>query len=170
MIYLAKKSFKIAGSFALALCRSRRWLNFAVTAGWQLGKHVIQCLPSCHRQCGGRREIANAWTIFACNGCPKSSRVSQNLTIDFSSSRISSCSFSCAVLLGCAPLSRSRKVQYVTPYVEAAARIDGSRPEQYACLASRMSFSLSVASLHFTLPMVALLRGESENWVSVRGN
>jgi len=170
MIYLAKKSCKIAGSFALALCRSGRWVNIAVTAGWRLRKRVIQCLPSCCRQCGGRRDIANALTIFTCNGCPKSSRVTQNLTIDFSSSRVSSCSFSCAALLGCAPLSRSRKVAYGTPYVEPAARIDGSRPEPYACLALRMSFSLSVASLHFTLPMVALLRGESENWVCVQGN
>ena len=134
-----------------------------MTAGWRLKKHVIQCLPSCRHQCGGRRDIPNALTIFVCNGCPKSSRVSQNLTIDFSSSRVSSCSFSCAALLGCAPLSRSHKVPYGTQYVEAAAWIDGSRPERYACLPSQMSFSLSVACQHFTLPMVVLLRGESEN-------
>ena len=148
--------FKIAGSFALAHCRSRRWLNFAVTAGWQLRKSVIQCLPSCYRRCGGWRDIANALTIFACNGCPKSSRVSPNLTIDFSSSRVSSCSFSCAALLGCAPLSWSHEVQFITPYVDAAGRIDCSRPERYACLASWMSFSQSVASPHFTVFVVEL--------------
>ena len=130
-----------------------------MTAGWQLRKLVIQCLPSCRCRCGGRWDITNALTILACNGCSKSSRVSQNLTIDFSSSRVSSCSFSCAALLGCAPLRQSCKVPYVIQYVESAAQIDHSRPEWYACLALQMSFSLSVAaSLHVTLPMVVLLR------------
>jgi hypothetical protein len=150
---------------------SRCWLNFAVIAGLQLNNRDFQYLPSCHDRCGGRRDIVNALTIFTCNGCPKSSRVSQNLTIDFSSSRVSSCSFTCGALLGCAHQSRFRKVPYSIPYVDAAARIDGSRHEQYACLALWISFSLSIAaSLHFTLPMVALLQGESENWVCVRGN
>ena len=133
-------------------------------AGWRLRKCVIQCISSCRRQFEGRRDIANALTIFPCNGCPKSSRVSQNLTIDFSSSGVSSCSFSCAAPLGCAPLNQSRKVLCRIPYGEAAAHIVGSRSVRYACLASRISFSLSIAaSLHFSLPMVALLRGKSEN-------
>jgi len=168
---LRKKSFTIAACFAFALCQSGDWLYFAAIAGWQVRKHVIKCFPSCHRRCRGRRYIANALTIFTCTGCPKSSRVSQNLTIDFPSSTVSSCCFSCAALLGCAPLTGSHKVPYGIPYVEAAEQIDGSRPEWDAWLALRISFSLSVsASLHFTVPMVALLGGESENWVSVWDN
>jgi hypothetical protein len=69
IIYRAKKSFKIAQWFALALCRSIHWVNFALFAGWQLRKSVIVCLPSCHRY-GGTRDNPNAITIFAGNGCP----------------------------------------------------------------------------------------------------
>jgi len=128
MIYLAKKSFKIAGSFALALCLSRLWLNLVVMAAWWLRKRDIQSIPSCRHRCEGRRENVNTLSIFPCNGFPKSSRVSQNLTIHYSFSGVSSCSYSCAAPIGCAPLSRSRKVPYGIPYVDAAARIHGSRP------------------------------------------
>jgi len=171
MIYLVKKVLQIAGSFALALCLSRLCLNLVVMAGWWLLKHVSQCLPSCRRRCEGRRDIANVLTIFPCTGCPKSSRVSQNLTIDFSSSGVSSCSFSGPVPLCCALLSRSRKVPYGILYVEAAAQIDGSRPVRDPCLDSRISSSLPIAaSLHFTLPMVAMVHGKSENSVCEQGN
>jgi len=171
MIYLVKKLLKIAGSFALAFCLSRHWMNLAVIAGWQLRKRVIQCFPSCFCQCEGRREITTALTIFPCNGCPKSSRVSQNLTIDFASSAVSSCFFAGAAPFGCASLSWSRKVPYGIPFVDAAVWIDSSRPEQYTCLASCISFYLSTSAyLHFTLLMVALLRGKREYWVSEWGN
>jgi len=161
---LQKMSFKIAGCMALAHCQSRRRLNLAVSAGWQLGKCVIQCLPSCRHQCEGRRDIANALIILLFNRCPMSSRVLHNLTINFSSSKVSSYSFSCVALLGCAPLSQSCKVPHGKLYIEAAAWIDGLIREQYACLTSQLSFSLSVtASQHFTLPMILLLLGESEN-------
>jgi len=171
MIYLVKKSFKIAASFASALCLSRHWLNLVVRAGWQLRKHVSQCVPSCRRQCEGGRDIENTLDIFPCNGCPKSSRVSQTLTIHFSSSGDSSCSFSCVAPLCRAPLSRSCKVPYGIPYCKAVAWIDSSRPERYAGLASGISFSLSIAAaLHFTLPMAVLLWCKSDNCVCERGN
>jgi hypothetical protein len=133
MIYLAKKSFKIAESFAFAICISRLWLNLVVMAGAWLKMHVIQWLPSCSCRCEGRMDITNAFSIFPCNKCPKSSRVSQNLTIDFSSSGDSSCCFSCAAPLGCASLRPSGKVHCDIASVEAAAQIDGSDPARYAC-------------------------------------
>jgi len=129
---LQKKAFKIAGSFGLALRWSRCWLNFAVIAGWQLRKCVILCLPSCRHWCGGRRDIAHALIMFAWNRCLKSSRVSHNLTIDFSSSRVSSCCFSCTALLACAPLSQSHKIPHYLPYVEAAAKHREVHPRSWS--------------------------------------
>jgi hypothetical protein len=71
MMYVVKKSFKIVCLFALGHCGSRLWLNFAVIAGWQLRKHVIECLPSSQGQCGDSRIIINGITIFPPKRCPK---------------------------------------------------------------------------------------------------
>jgi hypothetical protein len=110
-----KKSFKIAALFAFALCLSSHWLNLVVRAGWQLRKGVSQCVPSCRWQCEGRRDTENALDIFPCNGYPKSSRVSQNLTIHFSSSGVSSRSFWCVAHHGWTPWSQTWKVPYSVP-------------------------------------------------------
>lgn len=171
MIYLVKKFFKIAGSFAFAYCQSRCWLNFALIAGWLLPMHVIQWLPSCHHRCGGRRVSANTLTIFPCNGCPKSSTVSQNVTIDVSSPGIVSCSFSCTAVDSCGPLSQCCKVPYSIPYTKAAAQIDSSRSKWYACLVWWISVSLSFGtSLHDMLPQLALQLGWSANGSCVHAN
>jgi hypothetical protein len=154
----------MTGPFTFALWWSRCWQNLIVIAGWQFSKRFIQCLPNWRQCCRGCRDIAYSFNISTCSGCSWSSRASQNLTIEFSSSGVSSCCVSCAAVRGWAPLGPSHRVLNILPYVEAATWMDVTSLVKYAHLACRMSFSLSAAgSLCFTLPMAAVVQWGGEN-------